>query len=143
MTSLVVPVTPRALGESLEARRTARLRSSERAARERSLSSSLASLRTTLDTSRATWHAARQRRDAAGLALDDVARQYRSGAGRTSVEHLLGARDDLSRAEHAELEAHAPWLQACARLQLLERQRGASRRALTVPPASSARPENP
>jgi hypothetical protein len=80
--------------------------------------------RLSLQTALITWNAARRRRDVAAVTLDDVADRYRNGTARTTIEHLLSARDDLFLAEHAELDAHAPWLEACHRLRMFERQRG-------------------
>jgi hypothetical protein len=121
LTSLILPVTPKLIGDSVQASREAKLRSSERDALERALESALQAERLSVETGLVTWNAARRRRDVAALTLDEVADRYRTGTARTTIEHLLNARDDLFLAEHAELDAHAPWLEACRRLRVLER----------------------
>jgi hypothetical protein len=124
LASLILPISPKSAGDALEAGRAAGAESSQHGAFARGLSGPRHALGESLRAALTTYEAARRQRAAAEHALGEVNLRFRGGAGRTTIEHALQARDAVYAAEQSELTARARLLDGCQRRAALQRWYG-------------------
>jgi hypothetical protein len=122
ISSLVVPITPRLLGEGVEAGALADVQRDQRDAVERALAAEQGELRPRFDAALETWQAAQQRRTATARALEALGRARDGGVDPVTLDGIARAEDDTFDAEQAELEARAPLLVLCAQVRGLGRR---------------------